>query len=194
MEHKSDCALHNEPAFTTNECDCGAAASTPPPAAELLPCPECGHTDPSERVTLYGFCSAGNSFTLEKVAAYIECKCFRRTGVCAAKTREDALVRARAAWNTRADLAELTQLRAEREIQIEAVAETIYNVMPYTLPGSKPKWVPGGNSFKQNESRALARAALNGDTPQDGTGPLPIYGAKNADTDPGSPLIESADR
>lgn len=39
----------------------------------------------------------------------------------------------------------------------EAVAQIIYELIPYDLPhGLKPKWVPNGNSLKQDECRRVA--------------------------------------
>lgn len=43
---------------------------------------------------------------------------------------------------------------------IEMVAETIYNFMKYDEVGDKPKWVPYGNSLKQEEARDQARLII----------------------------------
>ena len=49
---------------------------------------------------------------------------------------------------------------------VEEVAKIIYAQLPYVghsglpLPGRKPAWQEHGNSDKQNESRRLARIAL----------------------------------
>ena len=42
----------------------------------------------------------------------------------------------------------------------EIVAEKIYDIMPFTEKGEKPKWVPNGNSLKQNEARIDAREII----------------------------------
>lgn len=39
----------------------------------------------------------------------------------------------------------------------EAIAEIIYDLLPYDDMGEKPAWVPGGNSFKQDWARNRAR-------------------------------------
>lgn len=45
---------------------------------------------------------------------------------------------------------------------IERAAEAIYKLLPYSEkhPPIKPPWTPGGNSFKQDEARRYACAAL----------------------------------
>jgi hypothetical protein len=45
--------------------------------------------------------------------------------------------------------------------KVEDTAKVIYEQMLYDGPGSKPAWVPGGNSHKQQEARDVARAALD---------------------------------
>lgn len=40
---------------------------------------------------------------------------------------------------------------------LEARAAEIYGGFDYDGPGKKPPWVPGGNSFKQDEARTIAR-------------------------------------
>ena len=47
------------------------------------------------------------------------------------------------------------------EDRVEDVAEQIYNSFSYDGSDSKPEWVPGGNSLKQDEARKYARIALN---------------------------------
>jgi len=47
----------------------------------------------------------------------------------------------------------------ERERCEEIIARSIYNDWKEKCVGWKP-WVPGGNSLKQDEARALAKAAL----------------------------------
>jgi hypothetical protein len=43
---------------------------------------------------------------------------------------------------------------AQRPTDREAAAKIIYELLPYDLPyGHKPKWVPQGNSLKQDECR-----------------------------------------
>ena len=46
--------------------------------------------------------------------------------------------------------------------EVEEMAERIYDAMPYdgTAGPEKPKWVPGGNSDKQEEARRLARESI----------------------------------
>lgn len=44
---------------------------------------------------------------------------------------------------------------------IEAAAEAIYNLFTYDEPGEKPKWIERGNSFKQEDARRYAAAALS---------------------------------
>lgn len=44
---------------------------------------------------------------------------------------------------------------------VETVAEVVYDFMVYDEAGEKPKWVPHGNSLKQDEARAQARAIIN---------------------------------
>lgn len=44
---------------------------------------------------------------------------------------------------------------------IEVAAEAIYNLFTYDEPGEKPKWVERGNSFKQEDARRYASAALS---------------------------------
>ena len=41
-----------------------------------------------------------------------------------------------------------------------ARARDVYDAMVYDGPGSKPEWVVGGNSLKQDEARQLAAAEL----------------------------------
>jgi hypothetical protein len=43
---------------------------------------------------------------------------------------------------------------------IEVVATAIYEAMPYDGPGTKPQWVTGGNSLRQQDARLRALAAL----------------------------------
>ena len=43
---------------------------------------------------------------------------------------------------------------------VERVAEYIYEQMPFTEKGIKPKWVVGGNSIKQDEARQKAKSLL----------------------------------
>lgn len=44
---------------------------------------------------------------------------------------------------------------------VELAAEAIYDLMPFDEPhGTKPAWVPRGNSLKQDEARSYARAAI----------------------------------
>jgi hypothetical protein len=58
----------------------------------------------------------------------------------------------------------LRQFKPHRKVwdeEIEARAKEIFDAMPYEGPGAvgeKPEWVPHGNSLKQDEARALARA------------------------------------
>lgn len=43
----------------------------------------------------------------------------------------------------------------------EAVAQAVYDVMPYDdLWGTKPPWVDGENSLRQYDARDIARAAI----------------------------------
>ena len=44
---------------------------------------------------------------------------------------------------------------------LEARAAEIYGGFEYDGPGEKPPWVPGGNSFKQDEARTIARLEAN---------------------------------
>lgn len=48
--------------------------------------------------------------------------------------------------------------------QVEKLAEEIYGKFEYDGRGDKPRWVPGGNSVKQDQARALARAELQSKT------------------------------
>jgi hypothetical protein len=43
---------------------------------------------------------------------------------------------------------------------VEEIARAVYDAMPYDGPGAKPAWVPRGNSLKQDDARAIARAVL----------------------------------
>lgn len=43
---------------------------------------------------------------------------------------------------------------------VEKRAAEIYAAMEYEGPGSKPEWMPGGNSQKQDQARYLARREL----------------------------------
>ena len=45
---------------------------------------------------------------------------------------------------------------AEPGAALEARAAEIYDGFEYNAPGEKPPWVPGGNSFKQEEARKSA--------------------------------------
>jgi uncharacterized protein YpuA (DUF1002 family) len=47
----------------------------------------------------------------------------------------------------------LEQKKAEGR---EGLAKSIYDQMTYTDKGTKPKWVEGGNSLKQDEARRMA--------------------------------------
>lgn len=46
------------------------------------------------------------------------------------------------------------------EAQIEHAAIPIYEAFPYDGPGTRPAWVPNGNSLKQGEARSIALSAL----------------------------------
>ena len=52
-------------------------------------------------------------------------------------------------------------LAEERERVSGVVAEYIYNHMPYDGVGTKPSWVVGGNSLKQEDARALTIKLLS---------------------------------
>lgn len=49
---------------------------------------------------------------------------------------------------------------------VEKLAAEIYNAFPFVnergepMPGTKPKWLPGGNELKQDEARRKAREQL----------------------------------
>jgi hypothetical protein len=50
---------------------------------------------------------------------------------------------------------------------VEEIAKIIYSVMPFDGTGPfKPEWIPGGNSFRQDEARYAARAILSLYQPQ----------------------------
>lgn len=44
---------------------------------------------------------------------------------------------------------------------LEARAAEIYDGLEYDGPGEKPSWMPGGNSFKQDAARTIARLEAN---------------------------------
>ena len=63
-----------------------------------------------------------------------------------------------------ADRATLLRLFRSRApwVDREGLAKWFFDRMPYdsTFRGNKPDWVPGGNSFKQDEARASAHALI----------------------------------
>lgn len=66
----------------------------------------------------------------------------------------------------------------------EAIAAIFYDLFSYPGPGAKPAWVPGGNSFKQDEARRLARHVLEGRDPiglMGEAGLLPCHSAAEID-------------
>lgn len=50
-----------------------------------------------------------------------------------------------------------------KDALVEERAKAIYARMPYDEKGTKPDWVEGGNSIKQDEARKQARALLLSD-------------------------------
>jgi len=66
------------------------------------------------------------------------------------------------AWYEEDLIETITQALAEdRERVVRVFAEYIYDQMPYDEVGTKPSWVVGGNSLKQEDARALAIKLLS---------------------------------
>ena len=52
-------------------------------------------------------------------------------------------------------------LQKQIEMIEESVVKYVYEQMSYCEGGTKPDWVEGGNSIKQDEARRKAREILN---------------------------------
>ncbi len=112
----------------------------------LLNCPFCG----SDRVELR---SDGD---FQAHPFYVHCD------KCGAATQDWADAKACAAhWNTRAPR---PSEGAIDEGAVESLAQEIYKRIPFDGPSdgftSKPAWIVGGNSIRQDDARTYARTAI----------------------------------
>lgn len=55
----------------------------------------------------------------------------------------------------------LSQLDEQSVYDVEHLAQKIYTTLEYNGPNTKPEWVVGGNSLKQDEARKKARDLLS---------------------------------
>lgn len=114
---------------------------------ELLPCPFCGHS--------------ATFFEMKEWSLYVSCvECEAEMNV----TGDSRKVAAQK-WNTRVpsfyNSAEPWDAHYNRTYgPVETLAKEIYDFFEYKDSGTKPAWVPGGNSLMQDEARICARKQL----------------------------------